>query len=431
MSFSSAQERALAVSPKVVGFASIIFSSIIAVTVLRDKKKRSKVYHRLLLGISCVDISSSFWLGLSTWPIPRDSGILWAAGNDASCSLQGYFTQFGIASSFYNAGLALYYLLVIKYGWREEQVQRIEPLLHAIPILWATGTATCAASLGILESANLWCWISPSADQYRWAFFYGPLWVMIFIVTLNCIFIFMHVRRVEKTSEIYRFREANRFDNMHSSLVSGVNERSARENDYQASRELSLPLDNPPVGKENSQDFEVTTVPAEMAVENDRVATSILSSTEESSVGDGLKHERQKRLEQQRRSSRRKSTVTSRRRSGEVASQCFLYAAAFYLNWTALTVSRRLLVEPTFELVCLCLDCSNRQPCITRSQVTRAIQTVNGKSYFILLLIASMTTPMQGLPNALVYLRPKFMKLRRERPHAGVWNWFRGSLANE
>jgi hypothetical protein len=48
-------------------------------------------------------------------------------------------------------------------------------------------------------------------------------------------------------------------------------------------------------------------------------------------------------------------------------------------------------------------------------QLTRILQTVNGKVYFPLLLIAAMTTPMQGLPNFLVYLRPRWQSKRLQR----------------
>jgi len=114
MALSYAQQLALVVLPKVAGLVSFVGSGLIVASVLKSKKKRSHTYHRLLFGISCVDMSSSFWLGLSTWPIPEETGLLWAAGNQQTCSLQGFFTQFGITSSFYNASLSLYFLPVIR-----------------------------------------------------------------------------------------------------------------------------------------------------------------------------------------------------------------------------------------------------------------------------------------------------------------------------
>ena len=328
MPFSLAQQKALALLPKVTGLTSIVFSSLIVFSVWRDKAKRRNPYHRLLAGISLVDISASFWLGLSTWPITRDSGVLWAVGTDATCRLQGFFTQFGISSSFYNASLSIYYVLVIRYGWKEHQIQRIEPLLHGIPILWALGTSIAGLPLNIFGNANLWwCWISPKQDVYRWSFFYGPLWLMIVIVTVNCLVILLYVRRTEQASDKYSFEsQETARTQMHGN---GGEEHGSNTDRRQALRRT-----------QSSTDLTLTR---------------------------------------------------------KIAVQSFLYAGAFYLNWFALSL-------------------------------TRLLQTTTGKVYFPLLLIASITVPMQGLPNFIVYLRPMFLKMRRERPSEGIFNWMLGSL---
>jgi len=355
MAFTLAQQKALALVPKVTGLISLIFSALIVISVARDKQKRSSTYHRLLAGISCVDISSSFWLGLSTWPIPRDSGVLWASGTTATCTLQGFFTEFGVASSFYNASLSFYYLFVIRYGWKDFRMRKVEPFMHTIPVVWGLWTAIAGLPLTLFNNANLWCWIAPhplgcqdnpdvecirgdNADIYRWAFFYGPLWLMIIIVTVNVILVIRYVRKIELSTAIYRF--GARFD-QHTAAVSTVE-----------------------TAQEAEEEEITTTVPVE---------------------------------ESSRRASRR-STVKNLTRTREVTWQCMGYAGAFYLNWIALTL-------------------------------VRLIQTFNGKVHFSLLLIAAMMTPLQGLPNFIVYLAPRFAKLKRERPHAGFWNWVSGSLA--
>ena len=209
MALSEAQQLVLAIVPKITGFVSLLFSGLVILTVCVNKEKRSKTYHRLLFGISCVDVSSSFWLGLSTWPIPEETGIKWASGTTATCNVQAFFTQFGIASSFYNASLSVFFLLVIRYGWREDQLRKVEPCLHGFPLLWGLSTAIAGVPLTIFNSANLWCWIAPyqdrgaNADVFRWFFFYGPLWIMICIVTINSILIFHHVLRIESKSARY------------------------------------------------------------------------------------------------------------------------------------------------------------------------------------------------------------------------------------
>lgn len=53
---------------------------------------------------------------------------------------------------------------------------------------------------------------------------------------------------------------------------------------------------------------------------------------------------------------------------------------------------------------------------------------MSGKTYFPILLIAVTTVPMQGLPNFMVYLGPRFLKARRERPSDGMFKWLHRSM---
>ena len=62
-------------------------------------------------------------------------------------------------------------------------------------------------------------------------------------------------------------------------------------------------------------------------------------------------------------------------------------------------------------------------------QTTRLIQTINGKTYYPLVLIAAVTVPMQGLPNFVVYLRPKLRHVRKRYPNAGWIQWVARSMS--
>lgn len=59
----------------------------------------------------------------------------------------------------------------------------------------------------------------------------------------------------------------------------------------------------------------------------------------------------------------------------------------------------------------------------------RVIQAFDGKVYFGFILIAAITVPMQGLPNFLVYLRPKLVRVRKKDSNAGWLQLFQRSLA--
>lgn len=479
--FSVTQSRALALIPKFAGTVSMLFSLLIVVTVFRDRHKRNRTYHRLLCGISFVDISSSFWLGLSTWPIPRDSGVLWAVGNERTCSLQGFFTQFGVASSFYNASLALYFLLVIKYGWQESRIRQIEPFLHAIPLLWGLGTAATGLGMGVLGNATLWCWINAQYEMHRWVMFYGPLWLMICLVTLSSVLIYMHVRRLASVSQRFSSRQMRQFsassipvgpgkehrsimvrsdedrDQVLSGLSSGMHEegeitqttisaevpqgvssegqRSSPNETKTLDSSLSIDIEverrsddttslSPCLGSENS----VTESRVQFTAQQDRMAPIADDSQRKQNrlIGSSVLS---RVLSQGKRE--RFKIESYQRRTREVASQCFWYAGAFYINWIALSViilgaamllsALHLRGYASLTLFAFCLN----------FQLTRLLSATRGELYYPLLLIAVITTPLQGLPNVVVYLGPKYRKLKRQSPNAGFWRLVKGSVARE
>jgi len=377
--FSLAQSRALALLPKFSGGLSVLFSSFIVLTVARDKRKRNRTYHRLLCGISFVDISSSFWLGLSTLPMVNDGGdVLWAVGNDQTCRLQGFFTEFGVASSFYNASLSIYFLLVIRYGWKEARIQKMEPFLHAVPLLWGFGTSATALGMGVLGNATLWCWIEPQYDVFRWVLFYGPLWIMIGIVTGASILIYQYVRQLTRVSQRFKYDHSYEYPHVVSSEDNQRGEiRSVMVRSEVSKEEVIVdevvvrsrssvvqPLDekeDSPVtnSKESGKRPQDETTLSEMSNNSDvertraeqleRVRSAQCASHHhDPSPSRSLPQGESRRFSFFRRLSadfpgknRREKVEAYRKRTHEVAWQCLWYSFAFYINWLALSVSRK------------------------------------------------------------------------------------------
>lgn len=296
----------------------MICSGLIIFEVLRDQRKRKKVYHRLLLAMSISDLNTSFWYSLSTWPIPSETSNVYAPlGTQGSCVTQGFFVQLGIATPIFNGMLSIYYLLMIRYGWKEKDIKKVELVFYLIPIIFALGTAFSALGLELLNNANLWCWIAPyplsckgsyrnngindcirgnNAWIYRWAFFYAPLWFVIMVSMIAMLLTFFAVKKTETKS--MRWSVAHRL-------------REAR----------------------------------------------------------GLQQSKQ------------------------VLKQAFFYLMAFYFSWLAATL-------------------------------TRLIQTINGKSYFPLILLFAITAPLQGGFNYVVYIRPRYLKYRKDNP-GSIWTVIR------
>jgi hypothetical protein len=123
----------------------------------------------------------------------------------------------------YNTSLAIYYFLVINKGWKEDRVRRAELLLHIFAnSLWII-TGFAGIILEIFNAALFNCWVAPSpydcnesgepcvrgaiANYFQWAFYYGPVFVMITVVTVLMFNVYAGVLIREKKVEKYIYRE--------------------------------------------------------------------------------------------------------------------------------------------------------------------------------------------------------------------------------
>ena len=427
MSLSLRQQQALAIVPKITGLLSATLSGVIASVICRDPKKRGKVYQRLILGMSIADVSSSLWLAMSTWPIPQETGILWAVGTVTSCNFQGFFTQFGISSPLYNMSLSVYYLLAVRFGWREERLKSVEVWFHFVPISWALGTAVAGLPLEIFNSANLWCWIADdrigdrnqSTNIYRWVFFYGPLWLTIIVVTICLCVVFAYVRSVTLRSERHstipssapygttdtaNIRPQDSSDLASSQQVDNEN-CTAKENDVEVSFRIPETAER---GAQDENGVHNGSTKDTERTERDGKASAQLDGVEESTAEDVDETPIEKLTLSQRFSSAiislrgRKQTHTRQfaKRRKEVAYQCLRYALAFYWTWIPISL-------------------------------VKILQTAEAKPVYALFFLAAMNTPFQGLPNCLVYLYPRFNTVRKANPNSNFVKLVRLSLAPE
>jgi hypothetical protein len=213
----------LAVVPKLTALISIVCSSAIVRKVYKSPKKRKNVYHRILCGLSCFDIISSFVYFFGTWLVPANKvggfGLVFgASGNDATCSLSGFFTQFAVSSPLYNGTLAWYYLVSIYYNWSDRKIHNIEKYFHIIPIGFALISSSIALGFDMYGNVEWLCWINPdiSDDEepseaqkyfriFQWVCLFGPVWVTVAFVTTVMYMLYKKMRENEKKMEKYEF----------------------------------------------------------------------------------------------------------------------------------------------------------------------------------------------------------------------------------
>merc|ERR1712232_257327 len=96
-----------------------------------------------------------------------DANILGANGSDALCTAQGFFTTLGYGSLYFNNSLAIYYVLVVVYGWKDYQLKKARPWLLGMPIILAFIEAFCA----IPYYGQIWngCFLRPQPYVDNWA----------------------------------------------------------------------------------------------------------------------------------------------------------------------------------------------------------------------------------------------------------------------
>ena len=228
MASTLAQQMAVAIAPKFTAGLSTLASITTIFLILRSSRRNVKnfgTYHRLVLGMSFCELSSSVAWFFTTWPIPRDTqGVYGAVGTQGTCTAQGFFAQFSISSVMYNASLSVYYVLVIVYGWSERRIVKIEPYIHLHAMSWGLGTGLAGIGLTLFNQVGWDCWLSAyplgcteswksddgvattctrgdNGSIYQWAFYYAPLWVVIVAVMLLMRSVYMTVRKQEIAME--------------------------------------------------------------------------------------------------------------------------------------------------------------------------------------------------------------------------------------
>jgi len=228
----SAKAKALAIIPKITGLFSLVGSIFVIHDILRRRssvgngnsssnlKNGRSIYHRIMLGLSTFDAIASFVNILSTWPTPSDQSdmIFGASGSTKTCTAQGFFNELGnITTPLYSVSLCIWYLLVLKYGWREQDVsQTIEFAMHALPINIGLAMAICGLPLTLYNNSGFLCWYAPypagcdsstkdlltscTRGELAWVFrwiHYGIVWLALGFITYALVSIYLAVRRLE------------------------------------------------------------------------------------------------------------------------------------------------------------------------------------------------------------------------------------------
>jgi len=439
------QKKVLSIIPHVTGGLSVLGSAFIIYDVASDRKKWSSTYHRLLFGMGILDFVSSFATSLSTVPMPQESGE-YSYGNVATCTLQGFFVHFNIASPLYNLMLSIYFLLSVSFNWKKADIKaKAELWLHGIPFTWAFVTALVIVVQDGFNDSSLWCWINSTPkgcfdsedpemecercgqcpSRYWMSFFFIPLWLAAFGTIVVMGMLVHSVRKTEKKAAKWRpssvrFNHDNAgTDDSNRSLSSsrslsrstmmrwkppspaktkldeedttsesagesGNHSRLANDTDASNSQVLSI------IPEKEEQTSELSII----SETGEQTATSTKETTQHSRPGSVMERSHNNVIkgtpsrrsmlkitnssilwgrlgesDMQERRERKKASRMTRL----VVGQAFRYCAVFWVTWLP-------------------------------GSTNRILQLMFGYSYFWVMFLHVIFTPMQGLLNFIVYI---------------------------
>ena len=158
------QALALSITMKTVSCLSICASLCIIQRVRSNNNLLSHIYHRIMLTLSIYDVLASSAMFFGTMPIPKDNNVhseyfYGNIGNEYTCTIQGVALNTGVLSvSICTAFLCLYFVMCVKYSWREDQLRKLEIAMR-ICLFVAFVWGMIPIPFELYNPTEFFCWI--------------------------------------------------------------------------------------------------------------------------------------------------------------------------------------------------------------------------------------------------------------------------------
>jgi hypothetical protein len=113
---------------------SIIGSITIAYLIVRKRLWQKDFFQRIMLCLCVADLISTVATLFQPLVLPRFTRLPLAFGTVRSCEAAAFLSLFVWASYLYSAEISLYFLLTIRYHWKEDRIKSVlEPWVHILP----------------------------------------------------------------------------------------------------------------------------------------------------------------------------------------------------------------------------------------------------------------------------------------------------------
>jgi hypothetical protein len=213
------QQKLMAILPRFFVAISVVSCSYIIYLVVTSAHYRSRVYHRLMLGMACTIVLHScnkFW---GTAAVPEGTpGVYGAKGTVGTCTAHGFLNQMGYTPLIYYVALSFYSFVavrnnfnIVKFIWMEKWIHIgaiVIPLLSSVYLTTIdafnfNGYSCWIASvpLGCGEGKDIECTRGPkNIGQVQWLFGALPMMIVLLLPTCVMVALYVYVRRRPKYS---------------------------------------------------------------------------------------------------------------------------------------------------------------------------------------------------------------------------------------
>ena len=149
------QQIALAIIPKITSATSIGGLVYALCSFFRSWYKRGKLYHRLFLALTIIDLFRSINFFIGTWAIPESyPNIYMASGNEGTCTVQAVIFQLAQAVPIYLVSMSFYAYVAVKNDFKDLKICWIEKWIHLVALLVPLLLTICMVALNFQGIAD-------------------------------------------------------------------------------------------------------------------------------------------------------------------------------------------------------------------------------------------------------------------------------------
>mmetsp|Transcript_16910 Transcript_16910/g.41194 ORF Transcript_16910/g.41194 Transcript_16910/m.41194 type:complete len:502 (+) Transcript_16910:269-1774(+) len=315
----------------------------------------------------------------------------------------GSFAQFGVTSHLYSLFLAVYFVLIVRFGMKERTFAMYERWIHVTILFFAITTAIAGILLGIFRPSILspGCWISAPPEgcsedcpEAKWAWGFGGLPSILTLVGISICntMLYLHVRRTVMQGQMKAMANENAlaaFQVKEEPSTSAVDPpKSSGEHKQVEDEECSdqQQLDN---NSDETLDSDTDCSSVPITPSSSLSCTTAVPTTPSRKVNNNNgNHQRGSVL---------RSSDKQWKRVQEVGKQGFLYVGAYLLSFT-------------WSLAINYLD-------------SKDFEYKRGSENYLfpLLVMQALFVPALGFFNAVVFFRPKLIAARARYPNEPFW----------